>query len=135
MDEKKHDQDSLDDPRTFFAAERTLLAWVRTGLAMMGFGFVVARFGLFLRELASERAVSPQETLNVSLWVGTTLVLLGVAVNLFGAVKHWNIVRRLNRGQPIRFRSVSLGIVVAVLLGLVGLLIAAYLIFGLNRTG
>ena len=37
------------DPRVFFAAERTFLAWIRTGLALMGFGFVVARFGLFLR--------------------------------------------------------------------------------------
>ena len=36
------------DPRVFFAAERTFLAWIRTGLALMGFGFVVARFGLFL---------------------------------------------------------------------------------------
>ena len=40
-----------DDPRVFFAAERTLLAWVRTGLTVMGLGFVVARFGLFLRLL------------------------------------------------------------------------------------
>jgi uncharacterized membrane protein YidH (DUF202 family) len=31
----------------YLAAERTLLAWIRTGLALMGFGFVVARFGLF----------------------------------------------------------------------------------------
>ena len=46
-------KDELLDPRIYFAAERTLLAWVRTGLAMMGFGFVVARFGLFLRELAA----------------------------------------------------------------------------------
>ena len=35
----------------YLAAERTLLAWIRTGLAMMGFGFVVARFGLFLQQL------------------------------------------------------------------------------------
>ena len=40
------------DPRIYFAAERTFLAWLRTGLALMGFGFVVARFGLFLREIA-----------------------------------------------------------------------------------
>ena len=31
----------------YLAAERTFLAWIRTGLALMGFGFVVARFGLF----------------------------------------------------------------------------------------
>jgi putative membrane protein len=46
------------DLRTYFAAEQTTLAWVRTGLAMMGFGFVVARFGLFLRELAAVRGLS-----------------------------------------------------------------------------
>jgi Domain of unknown function (DUF202) len=39
------------DIREHLAAERTLLAYVRTGLALMGFGFVVARFGLFLREI------------------------------------------------------------------------------------
>jgi putative membrane protein len=44
----------------YFAAERTLLAWVRTGLALMGFGFVVSRFGLFLRELAAVRDGSPR---------------------------------------------------------------------------
>ena len=44
------------DPNVRMAAERTLLAWIRTGLAMMGFGFVVARFGLFLRELAATHA-------------------------------------------------------------------------------
>jgi putative membrane protein len=42
--------DLRDDPRVDMAAERTFLAWIRTGLALMGFGFVVARFGLFLRE-------------------------------------------------------------------------------------
>ena len=37
------------DPRVYFAAERTLLAWLRTGITIMAFGFVIARFGLFLQ--------------------------------------------------------------------------------------
>src|ERR1700693_4475018 len=121
------------DPRVYFAAERTLLAWVRTGLAMMGFGFVVARFGLFLREMAAVRDVSPQHSTGLSLWVGTTLVILGVAVNVAAAVKHWHTVRRLERGQPLRFRPWSLGMVVALLLGLLGLLTATYLLVGLDH--
>jgi putative membrane protein len=131
MDPDRPRQDG--DPRTYFAAERTLLAWVRTGLAMMGFGFVVARFGLFLRELASVEGAPSQHRLGVSLWVGTTLVLLGVAVNLLAAARHWNTVNRLDRGQPLRFSRLSLGIVVALLLGFLGLSIAGYLLFGLNE--
>lgn len=121
------------DPRIYFAAERTLLAWVRTGLALMGFGFVVARFGLFLRELAAVPDVSPYERSGLSLWVGTTLVIFGVAVNVGAAVKHWYTVRRLERGQPLRFRPWSLAMVVALLLGLFGLLMTTYLIVGLDQ--
>ena len=128
-----NEQHGPDDPRTYLAVERTLLAWVRTGLAMMGFGFVVARFGLFLRELASVEAVQPKQRPGVSLWVGTTLVLLGVAVNVLAAAKHWNTVKRLDRGQPLRVRPLSLGTVIALLLGVLGLLIAGYLLFGLNE--
>jgi putative membrane protein len=121
------------DPRVYLAAERTLLAWVRTGLAMMGFGFVVARFGLFLRELAGMPGALPNQQSGFSLWVGTTLIILGVAVNLAAAVKHWHTVRRLERGQPMGFRLWSLGMGVAFLLGLLGLLMATYLIVGLDH--
>jgi putative membrane protein len=134
-DDAKSAQTAFGDPRTQFAAERTLLAWVRTGLALMGFGFVVARFGLFLRELASLQGVEVQHRLGVSLWVGTTLVLLGVAVNLLAAFKHVKTVRRLDRGEAIRFSPVSLGTVVAVILGVLGLVVAIYLIFGLTDAG
>jgi len=120
-----------DDPRVFFAAERTLLAWIRTGLAMMGFGFVVARFGLFLRELASVRDNFPQHRLGSSLWVGTTLILLGVLVNAGAAVRFAYLVRQLQSGTPIRFRPISTATLLAILLALLGLCLAAYLMFGL----
>src|SRR5690348_346415 len=106
------------DPRVYFAAERTLLAWVRTGLAMMGFGFVVARFGLFLRVLASERAGPPHQPSSLSLGLGTTLVIIGVLANLYAAVRHWRTVRRLEQGRPIRFSPLSPGTWAALFLGL-----------------
>jgi putative membrane protein len=121
------------DPRIYFAAERTLLAWVRTGLALMGFGFVVARFGLFLREVAAVRDVSSQHGTGFSMWVGTALVILGVGVNVAAVVGHWRRLRRLERGQRLRFKPWSLGTVVPSLLGLLGLVTAAYLLVGLGR--
>ena len=51
-----------------FAAERTLLAWQRTAIALMGFGFVVERFGLFLR-MVSGQSLSPSQR-GFSLWLG-----------------------------------------------------------------
>jgi putative membrane protein len=123
------------DPRVYFAAERTLLAYVRTGLAMMGFGFVVARFGLFLRELAAVRPETVPGQMGLSLWVGTALVLLGVVVNLYAAGKHWQTVRRLDQGAPVRPSPLSLATIVAIALAILGLLVAGYLIVGLHDAG
>jgi putative membrane protein len=113
------------DPRIFFAAERTLLAWIRTGLAMMGFGFVVARFGLFLRELALVRGEPLRG--GGSLWAGTALVLLGVVVNVYAARSHARFVARFKQGQGILEDS-RFGIIVASVLALVGIAMAAYLV-------
>jgi putative membrane protein len=102
---------------------------------MMGFGFVVARFGLFLQELAAASAVAPRPHSGISLWVGTTLVLLGVAITVGAAFKHYRTVRRLERGQQLQFSPWSLGMVVALVLGIFGVVLASYLVFGLGHAG
>lgn len=131
MTEPQALQHSL-DPRVAFAAERTLLAWVRTGVALMGFGFVVARFGLFLREIEHVPGASPLQRGGLSLTVGTTLVLFGVLVNAGAALKHCRTIRRLERGQPLLPQVWSLGVIVALLLGVLGVFMAGYLLFGFN---
>jgi putative membrane protein len=74
------------DPRVYFAAERTMLAWVRTGLATIGLGFVVARFGLFLRML---RTGDQHASANLgSTLIGVGLVLLGALAMAMAARQH-----------------------------------------------
>ena len=68
------------DLRDSLAAERTFLAWIRTGLALMGFGFVVARFGLFLQQLQFIQHLPSVPTYGLSLWFGTALIAAGVVV-------------------------------------------------------
>ncbi len=112
----------------YFAAERTFLAWIRTGLGLMGIGFAVSRFGLFLRELrASETHLSPHAT-GLSLWSGVALVCLGVLVNVSAVVEHMRLVRSLREGTWIPGQVSRGAILLALVLAAVGIGMAFYLV-------
>jgi putative membrane protein len=83
----------------YLAAERTLLAWIRTGLALMGFGFVVARFGLFLQQIQVMQHAPTPHSYGISLWFGTALIAVGIIVNVFAGWHHVRLVRELDRGE------------------------------------
>lgn len=117
------------DPRVAMASERTLLAWTRTSLAMMGFGFVVAKFGLFLRELAEMDGATIRPGTGFSLWIGGSLVVLGVVVNVVAAASHILNMRRYLRGKPYSASISSFGVIVTLTLALIGLVLTAYLGF------
>jgi putative membrane protein len=118
---------SPSDPRIYMAAERTFLAWIRTGIALMGFGFVVARFGLFLRELAASNEPTQLPHAGFSLPAGILLIALGIMVNVVAAIRHRRCVRAIDRGQFRQTFGSAFGLWLAGLLALIGLAVAVYL--------
>ena len=113
----------------YLAAERTLLAWIRTGLAMMGFGFVVARFGLFLQELHVAQNSAATQHYGLSLWFGTAMIAVGVVANVVAGFPHLRLVRQLDRGETSHTHATAQAVTAAFALALVGLAMAIYLIF------
>jgi putative membrane protein len=115
-------------PSDFLAAERTFLAWIRTGLALMGLGFVVARFGLFLQTLSIHLADSTYRAYGPSLWFGTALIILGVSVTAGSLWNFFRLIDRLKQGSLGFDRPSGLAIALTVALAAAGLAMATYLI-------
>jgi putative membrane protein len=118
------------DPRVYFAAERTLLAWIRTGLALMGFGFVVARFGLYLAYL-SPGAVHPARHL-ASTAIGTALLFAGILATAGASWQFAAFLRTLPASQrpPNYWPGFAIGFSLA--LALLGIVLMAYLLIWRN---
>jgi uncharacterized protein (DUF302 family)/uncharacterized membrane protein YidH (DUF202 family) len=113
----------------YLAAERTVLAWIRTGIALMGLGFVLARFGLFLQEFNHLQPDFQVKSYGISLWIGVALILMGVSVCLLSMFRHLRMLKQLQAGESLYLRSPRLVIGVAVALVILGLVMAGYLVF------
>jgi putative membrane protein len=117
------------DPRIFFAAERTLLAWLRTGLTVIGLGFVVARFGLLLRVLAAQsHGAYTQARSEPSGALGVLFVLIGTIAVLGATVQHRRFISTLPPSELPPAYSRTFALLLSGVVGLLGLLLAGYLL-------
>ena len=113
--------------RDYLAEERTFLAWIRTGISLMGFGFVVARFGILGNMSYIPQQLPAAQPHELSVWLGAVLIAIGAIVNLFSARRFMRLVGELNRD---RFADRSLskqGVIVACFLALLGIAMTIYL--------
>lgn len=110
---------NIDRQREHQANERTFLAWLRTSIALVGFGFAIARFGIFLQQI-SVAVDQPTESIHPlfnSQVLGICLVVLGIAVIGFAGWRYNVTFWQIERGsyRPSRWMVGSMTVIVIVL--------------------
>ncbi len=120
----------LNDPRVFFAAERTLLAWNRTSLTLMAFGFVIERSGLLLRVLAPQSGISGVG--GSSFWIGVLFIVLGAVTAVTAIVQYRAVLYTLRPAEIPDGYHAMVGVYVNALVAVLGTALAVYLLYGME---
>lgn len=111
--------------REHLANERTLLAWVRTAIALMGLGFVVARFGLFLREISATAGITAGPESAYSAPIGLLLVASGIVAMVISTLRFFQARRQIDEGAFVAEAYPEIVVVVVTLVA--GGALVAYL--------
>jgi putative membrane protein len=112
--------------RDHLANERTFLAWLRTGLAIVVFGFAIGRFAIAIRQLMQIQG-HPFRTAGFTVWFGAIAIFAGVLLTLAGLLRYRRTREQLESGkfEPAGFLVDLVGILVA----LFGLALGGYLVY------
>lgn len=111
------------------ANERTFLAWVRTAIAVMAFGFLIERFDLFIR-FAAPRVANSAEAVqgrNVADVAGLAFVLMGMAMVIVAALRFFRTAKQIDVEETVLGPGVRFDLALAILLVLLGCSLLLYL--------
>lgn len=115
----------LKDPRVLFAAERTLLAWNRTSLSLIAFGFVVERAGKLALAI-SPGIISPSQMTGM-LWLGLAFITLGAIASAYSARQYAVVLQTLTPYEFPPGYSAKWGLIVNLAVAMLGFILALIL--------
>lgn len=118
----------VSDPRVFFAAERTHLAWVRSGLAVMALGLVIDKFGLLLAVLNASTVNHHQTHQDISHYLGIILILVGTLIVLGAQYNHHVYLLSLPPEDLPKQAIVRLDWFLTISIAIIGVLLTIYLV-------